>query len=239
MGSRHLLLNDNGIQPQSVFLRHDIFSGSAEFWSSALIKTVHAYLLGNPNVRCLNRHSLLWDNNKVYNLLLAQQLNMRVPQTTILAGLPTVIKQRFVDQDVIAKPLAGGDFAVQVPNLNDAALTYASSFVQERLPGKNFRVFVIDQEVFGFDVQSEALDYRVDTDTCVVPLTPPDAIAAQAAEIARICGFDYCALDFRQDAAGEWVFLEINSFPMFTAFDDAAENRLVEAQLAFLTGKAF
>jgi hypothetical protein len=32
------------------------------------------------------------------------------------------------------------------------------------------------------------------------------------------------------------VFLEINSFPMFVAFDDACRNRLAEAILDFRTG---
>lgn len=238
LGSEKLLLNGDSIQPEAVYLRHDVFSSGVEFWSSALIKTVSAFVLGNPSVRCLNRDSMLLENNKAHNLILAQTLNMPIPETTIFAGAPAEMKQRFTGQDVIAKPLAGGAFSVQPDTLDEAAIGYASSFVQERLPGQNQRVFVIDGQVFGFEVQSEELDYRTDTKTQVVTCKTPETIAEQAVEMARLCRFDYCALDFRCNDRGDWVFLEINSFPMFSAFDDAADNRLVEAQLAFLTRKA-
>ena len=234
LGEDQLLLNGDALHPKAVYMRHNVFSADSELWSLALVRTVTSFILGNPSVRVMNRKSLLHDNNKTANLLLAESLGLKVPETEVYAGPPSCLKQEFEGQDVIAKPLEGGDYASLPSDIDEASVSYAAAFVQSRLPGENYRVFVIDGKAYGFSVQSALLDYRVDPETkgVSVPLTP-DIIQGSIALAAR-CGFDYCALDFRADADGTWVFLEINSFPMFVAFDDASDNALVNAQLAFL-----
>ena len=237
-GDRHLLLNGNPSHPNAVYLRHDVFSAGVEVWSTALVRTVSAFLLANPQVRMLNRNSMLRENNKTSNLLLAHALGMQIPKTTVFAGAPMAMKVEFAGEDVIAKPSHGGDYAARPADLPEDTMNYASAFVQERLPGTNYRVFVIGGEVFGFEVKSDMLDYRVDECTQVIESAPPAPVAVHSVAMAQACHFDYCALDFRLNGQGEWVFLEINSFPMFSVFDDSCKNRLVEAQLAFLMKNA-
>ena len=46
---------------------------------------------------------------------------------------------------------------------------------------------------------------------------------------------DEAAADFmRDDATGEWCFLEVNSQPMFAAFDDVCDGRLCDAMIDHL-----
>jgi hypothetical protein len=108
-------------------------------------------------------------------------------------------------------------------------------FVQRRLCGENLRLFWIAGEPFCFHLQSTSLDYRQDGDANVAFVQPPPELLAPAWRLVQRIGFDFCALDFRCERGLEQpVFLEINSFPMFVRFDDAADNRLVDAMLDFL-----
>lgn len=89
---------------------------------------------------------------------------------------------------------------------------------------------------YAFSLPPPDRDYRSDPAPKLSFIDTPDAVKQKSITLAKTLGFDYCALDFRANAAGDWVFLEVNSMPMFVAFDNACENRLVDAQLDLLIG---
>ena len=63
----------------------------------------------------------------------------------------------------------------------------------------------------------------------------PEEYKDKFTQLLDILGLDYGAADYISDPeTGELSFLEVNSGPMFTAFDIASKNKLCEEMIDFL-----
>jgi len=229
-------LDGDSLQPAAVFLRYNVFAGDPAR-NLAAFDTVQSYCLAWPQLRMLNRLSATDANNKCRNLRWAREVGLAIPQTLVMADLSPLRSMPAADEHVL-KPLVGGAHTQAVSDIHSDLQTLASlppQFVQNRLRGENWRLFWIGDQPFCFHLQSDALDYREDDRVQVRPIEPPAELLAPALQLVQRIGFDYCALDFRCTRGWEQpVFLEVNSFPMFVRFDDASENRLVDAILNLL-----
>ena len=229
-------LGDAAIEPRSMFLRYNVFQGDP-VRNHAAHDVAESFALAWPMIGLLNRKTAGDANNKSRNLTLARACGFQIPKTTVLGDLLPLSAVPQPEIKII-KPLAGGDHAVIVSDVIDDPARLAAlspQFVQERLDGENIRIFSIGGELFAFHLQTTQIDYRTDDNVVVHAIKVPVGIAAAIHQLVGIIGFDYCALDFRCRQGFESpVFLEINSFPMFVAFDDACENRLADAILGFL-----
>jgi len=132
--------------------------------------------------------------------------------------------------------------------------------VQETLVQPEMRIFGIAGTFLAFRLTSpsrtnkDIVDYRVNQDAKLEQLdflegdgAPPAAASAAAllrglahkqAGLMREMGLEFGAADFKRrgSASGPDVFLEINSGPMFAAFDWASHSMLVDVFAAFLEG---
>jgi len=230
-------LSDRRIRPAAVFLRYNVFREDSDGNAYAVHDTVESFALAWSDIGLLNRRTLGAVNNKSRNLVLARRCGFAIPETTVLADLSPLIRHPAADR-VIIKPLAGGDHASLVADAivdSERLATLPPQFVQEKLDGENLRVFSIGGDLFGFHLQTDQIDYRTDDNVLVRAIDVPSQLTDAVSALVERLGFDYCALDFRCRRGFEApVFLEINSFPMFVAFDDASENRLADAILEFL-----
>ncbi len=230
-------LGDLRLRPAAAFLRCNVFNEAAAENAYAVHDTVESFALAWSDIRILNRRTSGAVNNKSRNLMLAQQCGFAIPETTVLGESSPLVHHPAADR-VIVKPLAGGDHAAVVSGLiadPERLTTMPPQFVQEKLDGENLRVFSIGGTLFAFHLKTDHIDYRTDENVTVRAIEVPPQLAAPIGDLVDRLGFDYCALDFRcRDGFDEPVFLEINSFPMFVAFDDAGENRLADAILNFL-----
>ena len=71
-----------------------------------------------------------------------------------------------------------------------------------------------------------------------VTLTQVEVPQPEGAALTRLCnrlGLDFAAADFMTDADGSLVFLEVNSQPMFAAFDRVADGALCNAIIDHLS----
>ncbi|KAA5547066.1 hypothetical protein FYK55_01210 [Roseiconus nitratireducens] len=236
-------LGGDSIRPQSVFLRYNVFQGDPA-QNHAAFDAVESFALAWPEIRLLNRAVAGDSNNKSRNLRRAKDCGFRIPESLVLGDLSPLATVPDPHQRII-KPLAGGDHTLVIGEMDRTPERLAAlvpQFVQEKLAGENLRVFSIGGELFAFHLSTTAIDYRTDQNVQVFAMeVPGDVIDSELTErigqLVGTIGFDYCALDFRCQHDFETpVFLEINSFPMFVAFDDAAENRLADAMLRVLTG---
>ena len=138
----------------------------------------------------------------------------------------------------IAKPLNGGAHTQCVKNLIESPnylQAVGPQFIQDKLLGENLRLFSIGGKLTCFHLETTELDYREDVAVEVVEVDVPECLVDATQRLVNKKGFDYCALDFRcKNGFDSPVFLEVNSFPMFVRFDDAAENKLVDQILNFL-----
>ena len=120
--------------------------------------------------------------------------------------------------------------------------TAMPAIVQGRLDYPEYRVFRLGETYMTFRLISRHLDYREHNDAQIVAVEN-DVLGEGAIEklgaMSDALGIDFFACDFKTDPeTGTPVFLELNSGPMFAAFDTVVENRLARTLLEWLTGKA-
>jgi hypothetical protein len=247
-----LLLDGREAGFQAVFLRYDVFSvladsrAATQFRSQAWHIALHGWLLAHPGVRMLNRR-YRGESNKPYMLELARQVGLAIPRTVMTNELDEVERYAAEIGPMIAKPVPGGGYAQKVEDLlkkteRRGGRSAAPAFVQERLVPPEVRVYGVgagDRRRFvAFRVESTELDYRADDDSRVVHLPIEEVDEAVIAGLGRLMDaleMDYGAADFKADAAtGELRFLEINSGPMFSAFDAASDFAVSDAILDWL-----
>jgi len=141
----------------------------------------------------------------------------------------------------VVKPINGGDLCRPLSEVlegTDEREGNAASpaIVQQRLEPPEVRVYVVGRRLFAFRVISDELDYRASNATRVEPYDAlPKPLGKALLALAERLGLDWAAADFKTDPSdGELCFLEINSAPMFVAFDQACEGQLCIAMLEWL-----
>jgi hypothetical protein len=248
-----LLVDGREVRPGASFIRFDVFTNLADprpatgFRAHAWYTTLHGWLLANPEVRILNRR-YSGQQNKPYMLDLARRCGLAIPHTLVSNELD-VLEREAAGRAMIAKPVPGGGYAQELPALlagteRRDGRSAAPAFVQERLVAPEVRVYGVGEgsgrRFEAFNVRSEALDYRTDRETEVVHL-PIDTIDPEVlAGLGRLMDaleMDWGAADFKTNSeTGRLTFLEINSSPMFVAFDAVSGRAVSDAILDYLTG---
>lgn len=232
--------------PRAMFLRHDVFgslrdpdpqlAANAMAWTAALV----GWLTASPAVRTPNR--AMWGasaNYKPAALVLADQVGLR-PPATLVTNDRAAAEAFLGGRDKIAKPVAGGDLARPLDDAMAMASRTSGPFaapaiIQERLVPPEVRVYVIGDRTFAFEVVSRHLDYRAANDAEVIALdAAPDGVAGPLLRLARAMELDFCAADFKAAPDGSLRFLEVNTSPMFSRFDQASGGRLCDALVAWL-----
>jgi glutathione synthase/RimK-type ligase-like ATP-grasp enzyme len=243
-----LVVDGAEVRPAAGFMRYDVFHAMADrraavgFRAQAWYATLHGWLLAHRGVRMVNR-GYAGQVSKPYMLSVAAACGLRIPRTLItndldaLEGIPGA-------GEMIAKPVPGGGYTQRVGELlrdteRREGRAAAPAIVQQRLVAPEVRIYGVGGRFIPFRVISDQLDYRADDATRVEPLPlegiGPRLVGALSRLMERL-GMEYGASDFKTDAeTGELVFLEINSGPMFTAFDRASGGAVSDALLDWLT----
>ncbi|MDO5632766.1 MAG: hypothetical protein Q4G22_13155 [Paracoccus sp. (in: a-proteobacteria)] len=222
-------INGKTISPTGFFGRHDVFlyqTDNPEQAQAAALnwyQAVRGWISAQPGIRMFNRHTHLRENNKIENLLTAQELGLAIPPTQVMNDLSGL----FGHENLIQKPVAGGEYTALIADTPQGA-DYPR-FVQPRLNRPELRIYRIGDAILGFWLNSPDLDYRrSQTAELTVADVPPDL----ADRLVRLCdrlNLDFAAADFMADDTGALLFLELNSQPMFAAFDRVAQGRLCDA----------
>jgi hypothetical protein len=242
--TRVLQLNGRVLQPRASFIRHDVFlqqKMSSQIAASSALNWFYAlkgWELGNPDVTSFNRQSTYRENAKIYNLLMAQQIGLRIPETIVTNDFADI--DRMLCGPLIQKPVAGGELTTTYENFrgslkNASSLDRYPRFIQPRLSRPELRVYRVGDSLFSFSLSSDDVDYREHQRVALAYVPTPDSIAEKLTALCDAIELDFAAADFmRNDATGEWCFLEVNSQPMFAAFDDACDGQLCDAMIDHL-----
>jgi hypothetical protein len=238
-----LVLDGEPVSPTALWLRHDVFhtladprpevGQRAQAWFDALV----GWAALRPDVRWPNRRALARRVNKVAQLALAAAHGLRVPVTRVTNDLPSLVDGA---EGLVAKPVSGGGLCCAVPELlGDLGLRGGAApqpaFVQERLAGPELRAYVVGRRVMTWEILTDTLDHRADPAAGVRAAALPPEVEARLLQLAATMGLEFAAADFKRDpASGAPVFLEINTQPMWTAYDTASGGELVRAILALL-----
>jgi hypothetical protein len=235
-------LDGDALQPKGCFVRHDVFleqhspgemSGRA---TRAWYYSLRGWCLARDDIRCFNRHTASQEGSKIYNLVAARSAGLRIPETWVTTEFERVAGDR--RSDMIQKPVAGGEHTTTVDELlltSPRGLALHPRFLQARLNRPELRVYRIGSVLFGFAIHSEDLDYRARQSARLNVSAVPTTIADSLTALCDRLGLDFAAADFMHDADGELVFLEINTQPMFAAFDKVIDGRLCDAIIDYLS----
>lgn len=236
IGRNSLTLDGRPVRPTGCFIRHDVFLYQTDDFALAQARalnwyqTIRGWVAAQPDVRQFNRRSYLRENNKIENLLIAQEIGLAIPPTQVLTDFAGLTDPGAL----IHKPVAGGEYTGLVADLTGGV--HYPRFVQPRLNRPEMRIYRIGTALLGFWLTSPDLDYRsAQTADLSVAEVPPDLGAA----LVRLCDrldLDFAAADFMADDTGSLLFLEVNTQPMFAAFDRISGGRVSDAIIDHLSG---
>lgn len=214
----------------------------------------------HASCRYLNPDYTLASTNKLEIIALARRVGFDVPSTLVTHDMNAASAFSH-GADKITKPVGGGGYAellskwlAKTPLSRNPKQTREEGavIVQETLVQPEMRLFAIAGTFLAFKLESPSrtdktiVDYRVNQDAKLTPLPfsapegdhPIRGLAVKQADLMRRVGLEFGAADFKRrgGADGPDVFLEINSGPMFAAFDFVSHSQLVDVFAAFLEG---
>ncbi|MDB5677683.1 hypothetical protein [Sphingomonas bacterium] len=233
------------IDPAGLFLRYDVFTarvpGAELDRALGWYNTLLGWAAARPALGLFNREISPQAGIKPYQLQVARSLGLSIPATWI--GNDLASARRHLDAPAIAKPVGGGAYVQPLAqalagHADDTSRAPIPAIVQEQLGYPEYRVFVVGGDTHVFEIASAQLDYRPDPATRLDYCGPHGPIAAavagcQAVAAALRCDFAACDLKTRAGDSDP-VFLEINTGPMFAAFDHAAAGAVTASIIGHL-----
>jgi hypothetical protein len=216
--------------PTAYFIRHDVFLFETADFAYAHSQahnwyyTLRGWAESRTHAKLFNRRTSLRENNKIHNLIEAAKNGLVVPRT-----IATNTFEEFTGRSdaLIQKPVAGGEYTTLL-----SAFTGQDGgprFVQPRLNRPEIRIYRIGARLLAFELQSPELDYRQTRDVEIRHVAVPDAVGDKLLALCDQLELDFAAADFLVDDHGSLNFLEVNSQPMFAAFDRIADGAVSDA----------
>lgn len=243
------LINGEELSCDAAFIRYDVFTAlqdgqpssqhRALSWHTALT----GWLAAHAEIRVFNRRSLNFITNKPLMLHLAQSAGLAIPQSLVTNDL-NYLEQYEEEKALIVKPVNGGGYCQELGEVvkqtaTREGRTASPAIIQQRLVQPEIRIYAIGRRYFAFSVISAELDYRAATDCRLEFLgEASDKLTDSFGRLLDSIGLDFAAADFKTCAqSGRLLFLEVNTAPMFQAFDKASEGQLCDAMLLYLAGE--
>ena len=239
-----LRLDGVPVRPTACFMRYDAFlqqqgkTAGAEAVSLNWFHAIKGWELAHDEVKGFNKASFARENTKLQNLYIAKRLGLAVPDTIVTNEFDRA--GAALSGTLIQKPVAGGEHTTHLSDLRKSlrgkgAVAAYPRFVQRKLARPEMRIFRIGEQFLAFLLRSDEVDYRVRQDARLAVARPPAALVSKLRALTDELGLDFAAADFMKDARGRYRFLEINTQPMFAAFDDTAGGRLCDAIIDHLS----
>lgn len=160
---------------------------------------------------------------KPFQLHAMKNLGIPTPRTLITNDPGRVKAFAREVKEVIFKPLMGGAITRMLDEaaLGELALVRRSPVIfQERVHGEDLRVMLVDGSIVSSAaIEVEALDFRDDETYASGRATYhevklPARIEAMCRKAASRCGLTFAGIDIKH-RGDDWVFLELNSSPVY------------------------
>ena len=242
-----LSVDGEAVRARGVFLRYDVFGpgGYAPDQGKtdralAWFSTLSSWAFTDPQVRMFNRLSEQRAAYKGYALARAAALGVPIP-ATLLSNARGDIEA--LGGSLIAKPAGGGAYTSEYGEIDEQMwgerqTAPAPAIVQERLDYPEYRVYLVGGAPFVFETHADTLDFRADRESRTVHV-PSERLGGPLLDglqrLAVDLRLDFCAYDLKTRAStGELCYLEVNSGPMFTAFDTISDGALAGAMVDWL-----
>jgi hypothetical protein len=238
-------LNGKPIRPSACFMRHDVFLAqsvqTAEANSAVLnwFVAIKGWELAHDEVRGFNKKSLASEGNKLRNLYVAARHGLLAPETILTNEFEAA--REAMRGALIQKPAAGGEHTTEFDSFMKAlpprnAVGRYPRFIQRQMLRPELRVYRIGDAMLGFSLSSPDIDYRSRQNVRLKPARVPRELGQRLHGFCEALGLDFAAADFMRDPRSrEYRFLEVNSQPMFAAFDQVSGGKLCDAIIDHLS----
>ena len=245
--SGDLIVDGEPLQCAAAFVRHDVFTWlndgqqSSQYRALAWHTAITGWLATHPEVVIFNRGNLNQVTNKPFVLQLAQDCGLRTPRTLVTNDRERLESFESGEGSVV-KPINGGGYCeplidvLERTQVKDGRVA-SPAIVQQRLVQPEVRIYSVGGKYFSFNVVSPELDYRI-TQNCRLEFagTPSSELTDPLGALLAKLNLDFAAADFKTcPEKGHLLFLEVNTGPMFSAFDHASDGKLCEAMIDALT----
>jgi glutathione synthase/RimK-type ligase-like ATP-grasp enzyme len=192
----------------------------------------------------LNRPTAMNSNNsKPYQAQLIRD-SFLVPQTLVTTDPDAA--RAFWDRHgaVVYKSVSGQRSIVTRLSPDDSGrlddLRWCPTQLQEYVPGRDYRVHVVDRQVFATEVLSSADDYRYaarqGTDVALRAVELPDDVVERAIGLADALNLPLAGIDLRRATNGAWYCFEVNPSPCFSYYESHTGQPITAAVAALLAG---
>jgi hypothetical protein len=181
--------------------------------------------------------------SKPYQAALLQGAGFDVPETLLTTDPEAVEEFCARHRTVVYKSISGVRSIVRRLSPADRArladVRWCPTQFQEHVPGTDYRVHVVGDEVFCAEVVSEADDYRyahrqgasVEMRTANVP----DTCLARCRELAAATRLPFVGIDLRLTPDGRWYCFEVNPSPAFSFYECETTGRIAGAVARLLS----
>jgi hypothetical protein len=177
------------------------------------------------------------NNSKPYQACLVRTLGFATPETLITTDPQAARAFWAHHHDVIYKSISGVRSIVSRLTTDHEArledITCCPTQFQAHIPGNDYRVHVVGDEVFACEIISAASDYRYAArqgmSVELRPYTLPQDIAERCRKLAVALALPVAGIDLRHSPEDRWYCFEVNPSPAFTYYQDATDQPIDEA----------
>ncbi len=177
------------------------------------------------------------NNSKPYQSSIIQSFGFDIPDTLVTTDSNAALEFWEQHGTIIYKSVSGVRSIVsrltteQAKHLED--IRWCPTQFQEYVPGHDYRVHVVGDEIFACEISSKADDYRYasrqGTSVDVHPYDLPTEVITRCGKLARALHLIVAGIDLRRSPDGRWYCFEVNPSPAFTYFQNATGHLIDEA----------
>lgn len=177
------------------------------------------------------------NNSKPYQAAQIQAFGFKIPETLITTD-PTTANEFWVRHGtVIYKSISGIRSIVSRFTAEDMkrldSIVWCPTQFQQYIPGTDYRVHVVQEEVFACEIFSEADDYRYaarqGTIAHISSYELPTEWADRCRAMAAAMGLLVAGVDLRRTPDGDWYCFEVNPSPGYTYYQQATNQAIDQA----------
>jgi glutathione synthase/RimK-type ligase-like ATP-grasp enzyme len=199
------------------------------------LEMTDAYVLNRPSHMASN-------NSKPYQMDLIRRAGFDVPPTLITTDPDEAARFWTERGAVIYKSVSGTRSVVSQLSAKDAArladVVWCPTQFQQFIPGCDYRVHVVGDEVFACEIESDAEDYRYAALRGTAPTlratTLPIDIVERCIGLAHALSLPLAGIDLRRAPDGRWFCFEVNPSPGFTYYEAHTGQAIADAIAACL-----
>jgi glutathione synthase/RimK-type ligase-like ATP-grasp enzyme len=186
----------------------------------------------------MNRPSAAATNrSKAFQLGVIANSGFAVPDT-LLTNDPDDVRAFCTEHPrVIYKSVSGVRSIVALLDPTDAVrlehVTTCPTQFQQYIPGTDYRVHAVCDELFACRIDSDAIDYRyagmLGSSLAMQSVELPDEVAQRCHHATKCLGLSLAGIDLRLDPHGTWWCFEVNTSPGFIWFEHHTGQPIADA----------